>query len=66
MSVGVVWFVCEPVLVHDFAADEGFEGERSEHVEAEEEAGNIDHQVVLREVVEHVAKRLVAKGQKAR
>ena len=35
MAVRVPGFVREPVVGHDFAADERFEGEGGEHVEAE-------------------------------
>ncbi len=34
MTVGVPGFVGKPVVGHDFAANEGFEGEGGEHVEA--------------------------------
>ena len=50
---------------HDLAADKGLEGQRRQHVEAEAQAGHVDHGVVGREVVEHVAQRLVAKREEA-
>lgn len=36
MTVGVVVFIREPVIVHYFSADEGFEWKCGKHVEAEE------------------------------
>ena len=66
MAVGVVRFVGEPIVVHYFSTHKRFERERGKHVEAEEEARNVDHEVVIWEVVKHVAQRLVAKGQVAR
>ncbi|KAF4625824.1 hypothetical protein G7Y89_g12339 [Cudoniella acicularis] len=55
MQVHVEGFVGEPVIEHDFAADEGFEGEGGEHVEAEAEAGDVHHGAVCGEVVEDVS-----------
>lgn len=63
MSVGMVGLVGKPIVVHDFSADKGFERQGRKHVEAEKEASDVDHDIVVWEVVEHVAKRLVAKGQ---
>jgi len=55
MEIHVERFVGEPVVEHYFAADEGFEGEGGEHVEAETETGDVYHGVVGGEVVEDVA-----------
>jgi hypothetical protein len=66
VSIGMKRLVCEPVFVHHLSAYKGFERQRGEHVEPEKETGNVHHQVVVREVVEHVAKRLVTKGEVAR
>lgn len=63
MSVWMVGFVREPVVVHDLAADESLERKGSEHVEAEEEARNIDHEIVVWKIVKHIAERFVAKGE---
>lgn len=53
------------VRLHDLAADESLEGHGGEHVEAEAEAGDVDHGVVAAEIVEHVAEGLVAEDEKA-
>lgn len=55
----------EPIVEHDFAADEGFERKSSEHVEAETEACNVDHGVVGGEVIEDVALGEGAEGEEA-
>lgn len=52
--------VREIVERHDFAAHEAFEREGGQHVQAEAKSGNIDHQVVVRKVVEDVALGFVA------
>ncbi|QSZ31574.1 hypothetical protein DSL72_001141 [Monilinia vaccinii-corymbosi] len=62
VQVHVEGFVVEPVVEHDLAADEGFEGEGREHVEAEAEAGEVDERVGGGEVVEHVAEGVGAEG----
>lgn len=66
MSVWVVRFVWEIVLVHDLPADEGLKRQRGEHVQTEEETCDVHHHVVVWEVVEHIAECLVAKGQVSR
>lgn len=66
MAVGVVWLVRKVILVHDFTTHEGLEGKSGQHVQAEEEARDVDHEVILGEVVEHVAEGFVAKGEVAR
>lgn len=55
MKVHIKRFTGEPIIEHDFSANEGFEGEGSEHVEAETETGYVYHYVVGGEVVEDVA-----------
>lgn len=55
MPHGIEGLVGEPESDHDVAADEALERERRDHVEAEAEAGDVDHEVVGGEVVEHVA-----------
>ena len=55
MQVHVEGLAWEPVVEDDLAADEGFEREGGEHVEAEAEAGDVDHRAVGGEVVEDVA-----------
>ena len=66
MQVHVERLAREVVVEHDLAADEGLEGQGGEHVEAEAQAGHVDHDVVAGEIVEHVADGLVAKGEEAR
>ncbi|PQE07524.1 ribosomal biogenesis Gar2 protein [Rutstroemia sp. NJR-2017a BBW] len=55
----------EPVVEHDFAADEGFEREGGEHVKAETETREIDEGVGGGEVVEDVAEGEGAEGEEA-
>lgn len=62
MQVHVEGFPREPVGEHYFAADEGFEGEGGEHVEAETEARDVYHCVVRGEVVEDVSLGFGAEG----
>lgn len=64
MQVHVEGVAGEIVVEHHLAADKGFQRQSGEHVEAETEAGDVDHGVVGGEVVEHVAEGAVAKGQK--
>lgn len=46
----------EPVVVHDFAADERLERQGGEHIKAKAEAGDLYYEVSLgREVVKNVA-----------
>lgn len=66
MSVGMERIVGKPIVVHDFSAHECFERQSCQHVQAEEEASDVDHEVVIWKVVEHVAKRLVAECEIAR
>lgn len=56
-------FIGKPVFVHDFTTHKSLEWQCGEHVEPEEEASDVHHQVVVGEVVEHVAQRLIAKGE---
>lgn len=46
MQVHVERFAGEPVVEHNFSADESFEREGGEHVEAETKPGDVDHYVV--------------------
>lgn len=66
MPVRVVMFVWKPIVVHYFPADESFEREGGEHIEAEEETCDVDHEIISGEVVEYVAERFVAEGKVAR
>lgn len=66
MAIRVERLVRKPIVVHDFSADEGLERQGGEHVQAKEEAGNVDHQVVPREVVQHIAPGLVTECEVAR
>ena len=52
-------------MIHDLAADEAFERQGGEHVEAEAEAGNVDEDVVGGEVVQDVALGQGAEGKEA-
>ena len=63
MAVRIVGFVGEPVVVHYLSTHKGFERESGEHVEAKEQARNVDHEVIVWEVIKHIAERLVAKCQ---
>jgi len=65
MAVRVVRLVWKPIVGHDFSAYKGFERKRSKHVEAETQSRNIDHEVIIRKVIQHVAKRFVSEGQVA-
>ena len=65
MAIGVVVFIGEPVVLHDFAANKGFQWESGKHVKAEKETRYVDHEVVIGKVVEHIAEGLVAEGQVA-
>jgi hypothetical protein len=55
MQIHVEGFTGEPVIEHYFSADECFERECREHVEAETKTGDVDHRVVGGEVVEDVS-----------
>lgn len=66
MQVQVEGVSRKVVVEHDLAAHKGLKRQRGEHVEPEAEPCNRHHGVVGREVVEHIAQRLVAKGQEAR
>jgi hypothetical protein len=50
------------VIKHDFSADEGFEWEGGEHIEAEAEACNVHHGVGRRKVIEDVSLCFGAEG----
>lgn len=65
MSVHVEGLIREEVSHHNLAANKSLEGQCSEHVEAEAQTGNVDHGVVRGEVVQHISKCLVAKGEKS-
>ena len=65
MAVGVVRLAGEVVLGHDFAAHEALERQSRDHVQAKAQARNVDHDVVCREVVQHVAFGHVAKRKVA-
>ena len=66
MPIRVVVFIREPVVVHDFSAHKGLKRQGCQHVQAKAEARNVDHEIIIRKVVEHIAERLVAKGQVSR
>lgn len=55
MQVHVERFAGEPVIEHDFSADERFERESGQHVESEAETCDVDHCVVRWKIVEDVA-----------
>ena len=57
--------VGKEVVLHHFAADKRFQRQRGQHVQAEAEAGDIDHGVVCREIVQHVAGRAIAEREEA-
>lgn len=59
----MIWLVREPIIVHDFPTHKGFERQCCEHVETKEEAGDVDHDIVIGEVVQHIAEGFVTKGQ---
>lgn len=63
MHVHVEGLPREIVVEHDLAADKGFERECCQHVKTKAESCEVHHGVIGGEVVEHVAKRLVAKGE---
>lgn len=65
MPVRVPWLGREVVIRHDLPADEAFEGKGGQHVETEAEPSDVSHQIIRREVVEDIALRLIAKGEKA-
>ena len=61
MAIRLVWLIGEIIVVHNFSADEAFEWERSEHVQAEAETRDLHYEMTLsREVVEDVAFRAVS------
>lgn len=62
----MIWFIGKPEVVHNLAADEGFEGQRGQHVQAKEKAGDVDHEIVVGEVIEQIAFCLVTKGKVAK
>ena len=55
----------EPEVDHYVPADEAFQRERSDHVQAEAKACNINQQIIRSEIVEDIAKCAVSKGKKA-
>lgn len=65
MAVWVVRLAGEVVFCHDLATDEAFQRESCDHVEAETETGDVDHDVFGWEVVQDVAFRHVAEGDVA-
>jgi len=65
MAVRVVRLVWKPIVGHDFSTYEGFERKRSKHVEAETQSRNIDHEVIIWKVIQHVAEGFVSEGQVA-
>ena len=40
---------------HNLAADKSFEGEGGEHVETETETGDVNHDAIFGEVIEHIS-----------
>lgn len=61
----MVGFLGEPVVVHDFSAHEGFKWKGRKHVEAETQPRNVDHEIIVGKVVEHVAEGLVTERKVA-
>lgn len=55
MAIGIELLMREIIFRHDLPADEGLQGQCSEHVEAKAETGHVDHDVVGWEIVEHVS-----------
>lgn len=62
MEMHVEGFPWEPVVEHYFAANECFEGEGGEHVEAETETCEVYEGRAGGEIVEHVAEGVGAEG----
>jgi len=65
VALRVEGFIGEVVVRHHLSADEGLEWQSRQHVESKAEPSDVDHDVVGREVVEHIALRFVAKGEVA-
>jgi hypothetical protein len=66
MSIRLIRLLRKPEIVHNLSAHEAFQGEGSEHVEAEAETGDLDDGVALGgEVVEDVAFCGGAEGEEA-
>lgn len=65
MPIRLIRLLGEPVIIHHLPADEAFEGEGGEHVEAEAESGDVDEDVVGGEVVEDVSLGEGAEGEEA-
>lgn len=62
----VEWLAGEVIIEHHLSTDECLQGEGREHVQTKAKPCNVHHRVVGWEIVEHIAQRLVAKGQEAR
>ena len=81
MTVEIPRLVPKPIIGHNFSADERFKRESGQHIETEAagealvchpnapipilQAGYVDHDVVLREVVQHISQGLVPERQEA-
>ncbi len=66
MPVGLIWLLGKPVVVHHLSADEAFQRQRGEHIEAETQSSNLHNNMSLRgEVVQNIAFSLVAEGEEA-
>lgn len=65
MSIRLVGFLGEPVIIHHLPADEAFEREGGEHVETEAEPRHVDEDIVGGEVVEDISLGQGTKGEEA-
>ncbi|ESZ97116.1 hypothetical protein SBOR_2474 [Sclerotinia borealis F-4128] len=59
-------FPGKPIVEHDFAANKSFEGEGSQHIEAETETCEVYERVCGGEIVEHVAEGAGSEGEESR
>lgn len=63
VAIGVEVFGGKVVFCHDFSADEAFQWKCGEHVQAKAESSDVDHEVVVGEVVQNIALCLASKYQ---
>lgn len=63
MPIRLIRFLWKPIIVHHLPADEAFERQGGEHVEAEAESGDVDQDVIGGEVIEDVSLCVGAEGE---
>jgi len=65
MAIHVERLVRKVVERHDFSADKAFQRQSREHIQSEAETGNVDHDIVGGEIVQHISLSHVAEVEVA-